>query len=631
MVGDPITSGTGGRFRGGLESIILDSERLRFGAAPGVQQLDREGRFLTVSTPLAQLCGWTEQELAGRRFWELAAEDDDRRLLEDRFRAMIRGEVPGFVAKCGHARKEGGQFWAGLRAFAAPGANGGIAGAVYIIEDDTHDREAADAARQLAELVEQSTDFIGIARLDLSIVFINPAGLRLVGLESLDAARAKRVPDYFPEQERDFVSATLVPAVHENGFWQGEQTFRNFSTGEMIPVWCNTFLLRDAQGRITGYGTATRDLRELHKNEGWLIALLQLGDQLRDLHNPAQIAVAAAEMIGRLLGATRAGYAVIAMNDTVHVERDWTDGTVASIAGTWHLPTYWNLARLAEEPPDIIAVSDVAADPRAAPHAASYAAISTQALLLVPVMVKKGSISFLFVHDSLPREWSSDEISFARGAAERAWGAMERAAAELRQTLMTRELNHQVKNTLAVVQAIALQIVRSTTDLASFGPSFQARLIALARAHDLLTQADWQGVCLSEVLQAGLATGGNIQVDLQDCPDDDILPSAQALSLTMALHELLTNAVKHGALSAPGGSVSVTCRMEADGTARIVEWTERGGPRLHGAPARKGFGMRLLGRGLAAQSGMVVRMDFRPEGLHCVLHLPRLALPPAAA
>ncbi len=95
------------------------------------------------------------------------------------------------------------------------------------------------------------------------------------------------------------------------------------------------------------------------------------------------------------------------------------------------------------------------------------------------------------------------------------------------------------------------------------------------------------------------------------------------MTLAMAVHELAANALRHGALSVPGGRVSIACRTAADGGgAPVVEWVERGGPPVAGPPARRGFGLRLLERGLAAQAGAAADLRFEPEGLRCTLRLP---------
>ena len=113
------------------------------------------------------------------------------------------------------------------------------------------------------------------------------------------------------------------------------------------------------------------------------------------------------------------------------------------------------------------------------------------------------------------------------------------------------------------------------------------------------------------------------RVDLSGWVSGAVLPPGAALALAMALHELATNALQHGALSVPARRVSVACTDAADGASPpVVEWVERGGPPVGGPPAKRGFGMRLLGRGLSTQAGMGADIRFEPEGLRCTLHLP---------
>jgi PAS domain S-box-containing protein len=204
----------------------------------------------------------------------------------------------------------------------------------------------------------------------------------------------------------------------------------------------------------------------------------------------------------------------------------------------------------------------------------------------------------------------------------------ERRAAEERRRLVLREMGHRVKNTMAAVQSVARQTMRASPDLATFAAAFEARLLAMARAHDLLTREDWAGAALGEVVRAALephASGAGARLDLsgREAAGAVLAPGA-ALALSMALHELATNALKHGAWSAPGGRVEVSCGADPDGGggAAIVEWTERGGPPVPpGPPARRGFGLRLMERGLGAEAGLAVDLRFEPAGVRCALRL----------
>jgi two-component sensor histidine kinase len=189
--------------------------------------------------------------------------------------------------------------------------------------------------------------------------------------------------------------------------------------------------------------------------------------------------------------------------------------------------------------------------------------------------------------------------------------------AEQRQRLLTQELNHRVKNTLAIVQAIAGQTVRDAADMGAVRDAFLGRLAALARVHEILTSATWNHVAIGDIVMMALepfrAVSGNT-IGMSGPPAQ--LDARAAVSLSLALHELATNATKYGALSRPGGSVEITWSVEPDGP-RLV-WRERGGP-LVSPPARTGYGSRLIASMGRADGG--TRMTFAPEGLEAVVAL----------
>jgi two-component sensor histidine kinase len=201
----------------------------------------------------------------------------------------------------------------------------------------------------------------------------------------------------------------------------------------------------------------------------------------------------------------------------------------------------------------------------------------------------------------------------------------QRKAAEERQRLLLDELNHRVKNTLATVQSIAQQTGRMAQSAQSFEAAFVARINALARVHDLLTKASWVGASLSEVLAETLepykvlAETGRFELA---GPPVRLGPNA-AVTLTMAFHELATNAVKYGALSSDGGRVEVQWRADREHapTAIKIIWREMGGPPVK-APERRGFGSRFLERGFAREFDGDVSLEFATEGVICIMLLP---------
>ena len=115
-------------------------------------------------------------------------------------------------------------------------------------------------SRLLASLVTASHEFIGIADLNGNALFVNKAGRELVGLRDLEAVRSTKIIDYFAPEDHPTIQEKVLPAVRDIGFWEGELNFRNFETGRLIPVLYNIFPVRNSKGRLTAYGTVTRDL-----------------------------------------------------------------------------------------------------------------------------------------------------------------------------------------------------------------------------------------------------------------------------------------------------------------------------------------------------------------------------------
>jgi PAS domain S-box-containing protein len=195
---------------------------------------------------------------------------------------------------------------------------------------------------------------------------------------------------------------------------------------------------------------------------------------------------------------------------------------------------------------------------------------------------------------------------------------------EQRRDLLIHELNHRVKNTLATVQSIATQTLRSASDPQEAREAIENRLIALSRAHDVLTQESWEAVGLREVVERALDPfrGQSVErVAIRGTPSR--LTPRMALALSMALHELATNAVKYGALSNEAGEVLVTWLLDhtTEPESLLLRWEERGGPPVE-APKRRGFGTRLIERSLASDLEGEVKMTFNPQGLVCTISAP---------
>jgi PAS domain S-box-containing protein len=185
-------------------------------------------------------------------------------------------------------------------------------------------------------------------------------------------------------------------------------------------------------------------------------------------------------------------------------------------------------------------------------------------------------------------------------------------SAEAQQRLMVNELNHRVKNTLATVQSIAMQTLRGADDVKSARHALDSRIISLAQAHDLLTARSWSGADLRDVVLRALKPFAADQINVAG-PALEISPH-HALALSLALHELATNAAKYGALTVPEGRVHLVWHI--DGETLHLSWRETGGPAVT-PPSRRGFGSRLLEEGLVHDLGGPAKLDYAPDGVRC--------------
>lgn len=227
--------------------------------------------------------------------------------------------------------------------------------------------------------------------------------------------------------------------------------------------------------------------------------------------------------------------------------------------------------------------------------------------------VKKAYLDFIYqpMHDEAGRVTGI----FVEGS-----DVSDRKEAEQQQQLLSAELQHRVKNTLAMVSAIALQTLRGE-DIAERRKAFTARLEALAHAHDLLTITTWQSAPMQSVVEAALTPhlSGESRFTIEGVNLE--LTAKQALSMSLTIHELATNAAKYGAMSLPHGQVHISWNADHPSGKFRFTWQEMDGPPVQ-APERSGFGTRLITRVLAADFGGEVDLQYLPQGVLCILTAP---------
>jgi two-component sensor histidine kinase len=245
------------------------------------------------------------------------------------------------------------------------------------------------------------------------------------------------------------------------------------------------------------------------------------------------------------------------------------------------------------------------------------------AYLGVPLATPAGHVlGSLCAIDTKVRTWSPADIAIMKDMAAIVMREMalhreivQRKNAEQQQQLLIAELHHRVKNTLTVVQSLVELSIRHTDSLDAFRKSISGRIASLANSHTLLVEGQWLSVSLRSMIEGELAAhehGNRITI----AGDDVLLPSRAAIAVGMAMHELITNAAKYGALSLPEGRVHVSWAVvpKPDGDRLLLDWFERGGPTVT-QPTSRGFGSVLLDRVLGTEMGGKITTDFNPAGL----------------
>ncbi|MBB3905217.1 sensor histidine kinase [Methylobacterium brachythecii] len=352
-------------------------------------------------------------------------------------------------------------------------------------------------------------------------------------------------------------------------------------------------------------------------------ALLELGDHLRDASTVADMTARAAEIVGRVLNGSRAGYGELDQTgEFLTIAEEWVTAGTSRLAGNHRLADYGTIVPVIQSGETLV-VRAASEDDRTAGHSAAFAKLDVSAMLNVPVRERGRTVGLLYVHTPEARAWAPEEIGFARNVADRVQVAIGRLRAEEQQSILNHELSHRMKNVLAMVQAIAAQTIRNASDLDAAGDALSARLVAMGKAHDILLGGEHATASLDAVIRGALSIHDDAQVGRLKL-DGPLVPvgSKAALSLALMIHELATNAGKYGALSTPDGHVTVKWEVTSDQD-RLVRicWIEKDGP-LVAPPSRRGFGTRLIERGLAGLIGGEVQLTYPPEGVICELTAP---------
>ena len=426
---------------------------------------------------------------------------------------------------------------------------------------------------------------------------VNPAWERLVGVATNDTVGQ--------------TMRELIPGIEDDWIADGARTVE---TGEPIRFarqmaalgrWYDGTFRSIGEDRFTVTFREVTDRIAAEKRQAGLMAL---GDLLRDERDVARMIQGATVIIGQALDAARAAYGELDHGvDTIDIAEGWSVPGMPPLVGVYRFLDYGRLRStlLAGEP---LVIADVLTDRRTIEDTARWQALQARAVVNIPVRRDGTTVALLLVHHDRPHAWTADELVWLHNAADRIEVAIGRRQAEERQALVNDEIAHRLKNTLAMVQSIAEMTLRRLLPSGELG-RFSERLRALAHAHDLLHGGQWQAANLGDLAAAVLQdTGSTERCALSGPPIS--LGARAAMSTSMLLHELATNATKYGSLSVPGGTVRVTWRVEdvAAGQELVLDWQERNGPPA-APPTRKGFGARLVSLGLLGTGSTAVRYE----------------------
>lgn len=479
------------------------------------------------------------------------------------------------------------------------------------LEAEMRDRKSAEAARRLADdryrslfnsldagfcIVEVAFDASDKAT-DYRFLEINPAFPRQTGLAE---ASGKWMRELAPNHEQHWFD--IYGRVAKTGEPVRFESPAKALDGRWFDV--HAFRVGDAEAGLVAI--LFNDITERRRSELRRNALLRIGDRLRSLDTVPEITGAASQIVGETLDAVRVGFGrVDPTGEYVTIENDWVADGHVSLTGRHRLVDYGHLSAAVVGKQHIV-VPDASTSPSVLSSDAPVD-LGVRSLVVIPILEHDDTTALFFAHGSEPRDWTTEDITFLRNAGDRVAASVARLDAEALQHVLNLELSHRMKNTLAMVQAIAKQTLRSVPDQVPV-EAFNARLKALSTAHMALLQRKWTEARMSDVVRSVVGTLEGIERFDMDGPHV-ILGARATLSMSLLLHELSTNALKYGALSEPGGRVSVAWDVADDEL--TLRWRESGGPAVL-APTRKGFGSRLINMGLIGTGGAELR--YLPTG-----------------
>lgn len=459
-------------------------------------------------------------------------------------------------------------------------------GVVCTVVDITSRLRAEAVNAHLAAIVTSSADAIKSISLEGDVISWNEGAERLFGYKANEIV-GKSLGILIPDSRRQELQEKISAVARGENYRR--ETVRRRKDGSLIDVHIEAAPILDAQGNIVGVSTIARDITQRKRIE---VELRSREAQFRSVFNNSAVGMARSGLDGRWLMVNARMSEITGFSTAELLRRRAVDLTFAD-----------DLYSDESQMQDLLdgKISSFALDKR--------------------FIRKDGSTIWVGITVSLERDNAGHPLYFLHVVRD----ISAHREAEQHQFFLMRELSHRSKNLLAVIQAMARQTARaSNNDIDVFLDRFSQRLQGLATSHDLLVHQNWRHVLLVDLVRQQLAPFVDIDSDRLEVggPMVAVIPEA-AQALGLALHELATNAAKHGSLSSAGGRVAVTWDfITVEGQQRLrFEWAETGGPKVR-PPTGQGFGhvviTRMAGRSLDGH----VEIDYAPGGLRWAISFP---------
>jgi PAS domain S-box-containing protein len=470
-------------------------------------------------------------------------------------------------------------------------SDGSVVGCTVLVVDVT-ERKLAEAALRESEgsfrtLSEAAPAMVWACRPDGFVFYLNQRWIEYTG-QTLEQYQGFGWAETMHPEDRPRILAHWEQCRNSGEIYEGEVRYRRHD-GQYRWHFFRAVPMRDEDGTIiTWYGVSL----DVHGKKAAEQALSESEARFREMADNAPMMVWVSDMSGQCTFLSRSWY-------------EFTDQTPHTGLGSRWLD--------AVHPED-----------RDRVRQSYFAAIARQEPFRQEYRLRRADGEYRWAIDAAAPRLDQDDafLGFIGSVID----ISERKEAEDRQALLMREVDHRARNALAVVQSV-VRLTRAD-DPASFVATVEGRIGAIAYAHTLLAESGWTRASLRSLLERELAPHGFERIQLSG--EGVVLGPESAQPFALAIHELVTNAVKYGALSSASGRVEVVWKLDpAAGGVRIT-WRETGGPPVQ-PPARQSFGSTLIARALEDQLGGSARQQWHPQGLVCELVIPVERLPGPAS